>query len=48
MVYVKVSTVSMKGALQDVKIGLSMRGLGLGKEEWLKEAEKATKGGKKK
>jgi len=41
VVFVKVSTVSMKGALQDVKIGLSMRGLGLGKLDWLKEeAEK--------
>ena len=34
---VKVSTVSLKGALNDTKIGLTMRPNGLGKAEWMEE-----------
>jgi len=38
LVYVKVSTVSMKGSIADTKIGLTMRPEGLGKDEWLTAA----------
>ncbi|MEM2963631.1 MAG: DNA-directed RNA polymerase [Candidatus Anstonellales archaeon] len=39
-VFAKVSTVSMKSSLNDVKIGLTMRPEGLGKDEWIVLAEK--------
>jgi len=39
-VFAKVTTVSLKPTLGDTKIGLSMRPLGLGKEEWISKAEK--------
>lgn len=39
-VIVKVSTVSLKGAVTDTKIGLTMRPDGLGKVEWLDEKKK--------
>ena len=37
VVFVKCSTVSMKGKSSDVKISLTIRGEGLGKLEWLEE-----------
>jgi len=40
-VYAKVSTVGMKSTLQNVKIGLTMRPTGLGKQEWVAGFEKA-------
>ncbi|MFH0927630.1 MAG: DNA-directed RNA polymerase [Candidatus Micrarchaeota archaeon] len=39
-VYAKVTTVSMKQNLSDTKIGLSMRPLGLGKDEWVEKEDK--------
>jgi len=49
IIYAKVSSVSMKGNITEVKIGLTTRDIGLGKLEWLKEEkkEKKEKGGKK-
>jgi len=38
IIFAKASTVSMKGASSNIKISLTMRGDGLGKDEWLKEA----------
>ena len=35
----KVSTVSMKNTIRDIKIGLTMRPKGLGKEEWIEKEE---------
>ncbi len=40
VVLAKVSTVSMKGSLTDIKIGLTMRPDGLGKDEWIITGEK--------
>ena len=40
IVYMKISTVSMKGNLADTKIGLTMRPEGLGKDEWVIAATK--------
>ena len=40
----KISTVSMKGSIRDIKIGLTMRPDGLGKVEWiLKESQQPDK-----
>ncbi|VVB76928.1 DNA-directed RNA polymerase subunit E' [uncultured archaeon] len=36
-VYAKVSTVSMRNSIQDIKIALTMRADGFGKPEWIKE-----------
>lgn len=36
-VYAKVSTISMRNTIQDVKIALTMRPEGFGKPEWIKE-----------
>jgi DNA-directed RNA polymerase subunit E' len=36
-VYAKVSTISMRNTIQDVKIALTMRAEGFGKPEWIKE-----------
>ncbi|MCD6549445.1 DNA-directed RNA polymerase [Candidatus Micrarchaeota archaeon] len=53
-VLAKISTVSMSGTIKDVKIGLTMRPLGLGKEEWVvqelkkREKEKTAEKQKKK
>jgi len=47
VVYAKVSTVSMKGSAGNVKISLTMRANGLGKDEWLKEAKEEKKPEKK-
>ena len=54
-VFIKISTVSMKGNIPESKIGLTMRPEGLGKEEWLsakkvapEEKEKAKPEAKKK
>ncbi len=47
IVFVKCSTVSMKGSSSDVKISLTMRGDGLGKLEWLEEKKEAKKKAKK-
>jgi DNA-directed RNA polymerase subunit E' len=41
--YVKVSTVSMKTAVANTKIGLTMRPDGLGKHEWMAEEKKKVK-----
>ncbi|MBS3069821.1 DNA-directed RNA polymerase [Candidatus Micrarchaeota archaeon] len=41
IVLAKISTVSMKNTIADAKIGLTMRPDGLGKGEWIDEAEKA-------
>jgi len=40
VVYAKVTTVSLKQHLSDTKIGLSMRPVGLGKDEWVEKEEK--------
>lgn len=40
-VFVKISTVSMKGSIPETKIGLTMRPSGLGKEEWIGESAPA-------
>jgi DNA-directed RNA polymerase subunit E' len=37
IIFAKASTVSMKGAASNIKISLTMRGDGLGKDEWIKE-----------
>lgn len=37
VVYVKVSTISLKNNIKDTKIALTMRPEGLGKYEWIKE-----------
>lgn len=47
LILAKVSTVSMKGSLADVKISLTMRDEGLGKVEWLKEKKKPKQKAKK-
>ena len=50
MVYVKVSTISLKNNIKDTKIALTMRPDGLGKYEWTKEPIKPkrdTRGGGK-
>jgi len=36
-VYAKVSTVSIRNTIQDIKIALTMRAEGFGKPEWIKE-----------
>ena len=36
-VYAKVSTISMRNTIQDIKIALTMRPDGFGKAEWIKE-----------
>jgi DNA-directed RNA polymerase subunit E' len=36
-VYAKVSTISMRNTIQDIKIALTMRPEGFGKQEWIKE-----------
>jgi len=36
-VYAKVSTISMRNTIQDIKIALTMRAEGFGKPEWIKE-----------
>ena len=36
-VYAKVSTISMRNTIQDIKIALTMRQEGFGKPEWIKE-----------
>lgn len=38
-VYAKVSTISMRNTIQDIKIALTMRPDGFGKAEWIKEAK---------
>ena len=43
ILYAKVSTVSMKNNIKDIKIALTTRPAGLGKPEWLKITEKPTK-----
>ena len=43
IVFVKCSTVSMKGSSSDVKISLTMRADGLGKLEWLEEKKEPKK-----
>ena len=43
IVFVKCSTVSMRGTSSDVKISLTMRGDGLGKLEWLEEKKEKKK-----
>lgn len=48
LVLVKVSTVSMKSSVADVKISLTMRADGLGKLEWLTEKKKELKKDKEK
>jgi len=40
IVYAKISTVGMKSNIQNVKIGLTMRPLGLGKLEWVEAHDK--------
>ncbi|RME80197.1 MAG: DNA-directed RNA polymerase [Methanobacteriota archaeon] len=47
VIVAKISSVSMKDNVTDVKIGLTTRDVGLGKLDWLVE-KKAKKGGKKK
>jgi DNA-directed RNA polymerase subunit E' len=51
IIYAKISSVSMKDNVADVKISLTTRDIGLGKLEWLtkaeKEKKKEAKGGKK-
>ena len=47
VIVAKVSSVSMKGSVADVKIGLTTRDVGLGKLDWLVEKPKKKKGGKK-
>ena len=53
IIYAKVSSVSMKGNVGEVKISLTTRDIGLGKLEWLKEEKDSKKqkedkkGGKK-
>jgi DNA-directed RNA polymerase subunit E' len=47
IVYTKVSTVSMKGSASNIKISLTMRADGLGKDEWLKEVKEEKKPEKK-
>ncbi|MGC8662588.1 MAG: DNA-directed RNA polymerase [Candidatus Micrarchaeia archaeon] len=47
VVYTKVSTISWKSNIKDSKIALTMRPEGLGKEEWLLEANKPQKEKKK-
>lgn len=39
LVYAKVSSVSMKNSIKDIKIALTMRPEGLGKPEWLRETK---------
>ena len=39
-VYAKVSTISMKNSIKDIKVALTMRPDGLGKLEWLNEEPK--------
>jgi DNA-directed RNA polymerase subunit E' len=48
IVYTKVSTVSMKGSASNIKISLTMRGDGLGKDEWIKEVKEEPKKPEKK
>ncbi|MFH1285776.1 MAG: DNA-directed RNA polymerase [Candidatus Micrarchaeota archaeon] len=43
----KISTVSMKNSILETKAGLTMRPLGLGKLEWIEDAEKAKEKGEK-
>ncbi len=43
MVYVRVSTISLKSNIKDTKIALTMRPEGLGKPEWAKEPPKPKK-----
>lgn len=40
LIIAKISTVSMKNTIRDIKIGLTMRPKGLGKIEWIEEEEK--------
>jgi len=42
-VYAKVSTISMKNSIKDIKVALTMRPDGLGKLEWLTEEPKERK-----
>lgn len=44
---VKVSTISMKFSVNDTKVGLTMRGEGLGKQEWIDDEKRARKPEKK-
>ncbi len=48
VVFVKVSTVSMRSSVADTKIGLTMRPDGLGKSDWMEKKEPAKKKGAKK
>jgi DNA-directed RNA polymerase subunit E' len=47
IIFAKASTVSMKGSASSIKISLTMRGDGLGKDEWIKEEGAAKKEEKK-
>ncbi len=40
LVMAKISTVSLKNNIHDIKVGLTMRPDGLGKEEWIEQDEK--------
>ncbi len=44
----KISTISMKGSVNDTKVGLTLRSEGLGKAEWMEEDKKAAKKAEKK
>ncbi|MBU0585952.1 DNA-directed RNA polymerase [Candidatus Micrarchaeota archaeon] len=43
IIYVKVSTISMKSSVNDTKVGLTMRAEGLGKDEWIASEKKVQK-----
>ncbi|MCX6774417.1 MAG: DNA-directed RNA polymerase [Candidatus Micrarchaeota archaeon] len=47
IIFAKASTVSMKGSASNIKISLTMRGEGLGKDEWIKEPKEEKKPEKK-